>query len=81
MAFATYLIIQWDGIFASQNISEIIPHLLELFGNTFLMMFGLGNLGITGWGVLFTAVHVIFGYFILAILVTRFAIMLQSLTG
>ena len=81
MAFATYLIIKWDRIFASQNIGEIIPRLLELLGNTFLTMFGLGNIGITGWYVLFTAVHVILGYFILAILVTRFAIMFQSLTG
>ena len=78
-AFIIYMHLKWNEI--SEYPEDMINSIFELFGNTLLTMFGLGNVGLTGVAVLLTAVHVISGYFILAILVTRFAIMFQSQTA
>lgn len=52
----------------------------ELLGNTILATFGIGDPWLDGWGRLLVAFHSICGYFLLAVLITRFAVMFQSLS-
>ncbi len=56
----------------------------ELFADTILATFGFGSLfdqcRLTGPVRLLLAAHVLAGYFLLAVLITRFAVMFQSLT-
>ena len=51
----------------------------ELLGNTILATFGIGDPGLHGLGRLLIAFQAICGYFLLAVLITRFAVMFQSL--
>jgi hypothetical protein len=52
----------------------------ELLGNTILATFGIGDPGMHGWGRLLVAFQAICGYFLLSVLITRFAVMFQSLS-
>lgn len=52
----------------------------ELLGNTILATFGIGDPGLHGLGRLLIAFQAICGYFLLAVLITRFAVMFQSLS-
>ena len=59
-----------------------IADIPQLFADTILATFGFGSLfdQLTGPIRLLLAAHVLFGYFLLAVLITRFAVMFQSLT-
>ena len=59
-----------------------IADIPQLFADTILATFGFGSLfdQLTGPLRLLLAAHVLFGYFLLAVLITRFAVMFQSLT-
>ncbi|MCZ0859933.1 hypothetical protein O0S10_01660 [Methanocorpusculum sp. MG] len=71
-AFITYFCITGIAITSSP----------ELFADTILATFGFGGLydQLIGPALLLLAVHVLAGYFLLAVLITRFAVMFQSLT-
>ena len=60
----------------------VITDLPQLFADTILATFGFGSLfdQLTGPLRLLLAAHVLAGYFLLAVLITRFAVMFQSLT-
>lgn len=60
----------------------VITDLPQLFADTILATFGFGSLfdQLTGSSRLLLAAHVLAGYFLLAVLITRFAVMFQSLT-
>ncbi len=62
--------------------SAAIADIPQLFADTILATFGFGSLfdQLTGPIRLLLAAHVLFGYFLLAVLITRFAVMFQSLT-
>lgn len=59
-----------------------IADIPQLFADTILATFGFGSLfdQLTGPLRLLLAAHVLAGYFLLAVLITRFAVMFQSLT-
>lgn len=59
-----------------------IADIPQLFADTILATFGFGSLfdQLTGPIRLLLAAHVLAGYFLLAVLITRFAVMFQSLT-
>ena len=62
--------------------SAAIADIPQLFADTILATFGFGSLfdQLTGPLRLLLAAHVLAGYFLLAVLITRFAVMFQSLT-
>jgi len=54
------------------------PNIAELFANTVLALFGVGDPGLMGLAQLWQVVYVVAGYFLLAVLISRFAIMFQN---
>jgi len=56
------------------------PDIAELFANTVLALFGVGDPGLEGTARLWQVVYVISGYFLLAVLISRFAIMFQNMS-
>ncbi len=54
------------------------PDITELFANTVLALFGVGDPGLEGIARLWQVVYVVSGYFLLAVLISRFAIMFQN---
>ncbi len=60
----------------------VIPDIPQLLADTILATFGFGGLydQLIGPSRLLLAAHVLAGYFLLAVLITRFAVMFQSLT-
>jgi uncharacterized protein YjbI with pentapeptide repeats len=54
------------------------PDIAELFANTVLALFGVGDPGLEGIARLWQVVYVVSGYFLLAVLISRFAIMFQN---
>ena len=80
-SFIVSLCMTWEIITGLTNSGDIIAYFMRLFGNTMLGMFGAGNiLGADGFGMLFSGIQVVVTYFLLTILVTRFAVMFQDLT-
>ena len=56
------------------------PDVAELFANTVLALFGVGNPGLEGIAWLWQVLYVISGYFLLSVLIARFAIMFQNMS-
>jgi len=59
---------------------HLSPDIAELFANTVLALFGVGDPGLEGIARLWQVVYVISGYFLLAVLISRFAIMFQNMS-
>jgi len=59
---------------------QISPDVTELFANTVLALFGVGDPGLEGFARLLQVVYVISGYFLLSVLISRFAIMFQNMS-
>jgi len=59
-------------------IQSTSPDIGELFANTILALFGVGDPGLLGIARLWQVVYVVSGYFLLAVLISRFAIMFQN---
>ena len=79
VAFFAYLGLTWYKVITSDLFQTII-NFGQLAGQTLLTMFGLGSLQLSAPWILLVALHAILGYFLLAVLITRFAIMFQSLS-
>jgi len=59
---------------------HLSPDIAELFANTVLALFGVGDPELEGIARLWQVVYVISGYFLLAVLISRFAIMFQNMS-
>ena len=79
VAFFAYLGLTWYKVITSDLLQTLI-NFGQLAGQTLLTMFGLGSLQLSAPWILLVALHAILGYFLLAVLITRFAIMFQSLS-
>lgn len=77
VAFITYLSLTWNTIITSEDIGVALANLGT---ETLLAMFGVGRPALPGLWVLLLAIQVIFGYFLLAVIVVRLSIMFQSLS-
>jgi len=77
IAFFSYLSLTWNTIIASEDFQIAVE---KLATETVLAMFGVGRPILPDAWVFLLAVQVICGYFLLAVIVSRFAIMFQSLS-
>lgn len=79
-AFIAYFCLNWNVISNMQYCNQTLPYTAELAGNTMLAIFGAADLELSGFAVLIVGFQVFASYFLLAILITRFSIMFQTLS-